>query len=250
MDSSKVNPPTGETIVSGQKYKLQCGLDKSLIMSAVVTGDIIQTYGGGVYENISCETYYQVSPSSGVTVNSPQISTIKAEKNVVINGGSVTNARFNFNAVNIIYNSVDIGDISTTNNVQGGMKFNSCRIATVGDTRFAASGYAQFTFNGCYIGTFTHAYDACASVYGGYIHSCPLASQSRAMFFGAGFGAFAPIGNSAYLTRECIAATVSSWTYPLHVDYPAGIVTERIGYNAGGKIYQNTDGARTWAKIA
>lgn len=252
MDSATINPPTGETIVAGQTYRVLLNGDNSTVSSIGVHGALMQVYGAELTINSpACQDMLLSQPSYQTKVTNPSIITFNSNSPCVVDGGSIYNWRVLVNAYDQSFNGVNIDNISVANSILGDIDFNNCEIRAIGDTKQAAdSTKGHIEFNNCTIQECVGYWASKAIFHGGYINLANIYSQCAFSFFNVSFVTFAPTGNSAYLTRGCTATTVSAWTYPLNQIYPAGTVTERIGYNSAGKIYQNIDGAINWSKIA
>lgn len=213
---------------------------------------VINNYGTLFeYAVLSTVDFVQRAPAAYTTVNTGRVSGVfDVERSVTASGCSIGEFRAAFNATDITVNGGDIATLSFPNSILGNIQFDSVVLQTVGDTKEPAAGKKPVTFENCNINVFNGAFNAKAKVTGGYVGTCSLASQSMAEFDGVEFGTFSYSGNTAFLTRNCRGPSGSTWSVPLNMSYPAGTVTERVGYNSAGKIYQNTDGGTTWAKIA
>lgn len=252
MDSATINPPTGETIVAGQTCRVLLNGDNSTVSTIGVHGALMQVYGAELTINSpSCQDMLLSQPSYQTKVTNPSIITFNSNSPCVVDGGSIYNWRVLVNAYDQSFNGVNIDTISVENSILGDIDFNNCEIRAIGDTKQAAdSTKGHIEFNNCTIQECVGYWASKAIFHGGYINLADLYSQCAFSFFDVAFGTFSPTGNSAYLTRGCTSTTVTAWTYPLNQNYPAGTVTERIGYNSAGKIYQNIDGEINWSKIA
>lgn len=213
---------------------------------------IINDYGNSfVYDVMTATNFVQRSPAVYTTVNNATITAVTDVESVItFNKCSIGEFKPAFNAADVTVNGGAIAVLNFANNISGNVRFNDVVLQTVGDTKTPTASKQATTFNNCNINTFNGAYDSVAVLNGGYVGTCALVSQSRAYFDGVTFGSFTYSGNTAFLTRGCTGPSASTWSVPQSVSYAAGTVTERVGYNAAGKIYQNTDGALNWAKIA
>ena len=81
-----------------------------------------------------------------------------------------------------------------------------------------------------------------------YIYRANLASGLQAYFDNVKFDSFTATGDIKYLTRNCQSVNNPTWSLPT-VPMNKGLITERIGYDASGKIYQNTIDGVNWQKL-
>jgi hypothetical protein len=252
VDSATVNPPTGEAIVAGQTYRIKINGDNSEASSFVVSGKVFQTYGSNLkLSTIAASDLYLTQPANKTIVENINVISFSANAPCTITGGKIYNWRNQFNAKNQSFFNVDIDNVLSESSYLGDIDFNSCKINTINDTKSASdANYSEIEFNNCTIQNCIGGWDTRAKFNSGKIIAANLASQCLFNFRYVNFGTFNPAGNNGYITRACDAGTINAWSYPTHVNYPAGTVTERVGYNLAGKIYQNTDGKITWDKIA
>lgn len=207
----------------------------------------------GRYWNINgsiIREFHSVAPAQRGTISNSRMLVARAEQYITYDDCSIGTFRVPFNCRNITMNQGSIDEPLEFEMIpMGNIKFNGVDIPSVGETRGNATGFKRTTFEDCTIGTFTSFWNATPLVKGGRINECNLHSQSRAEFIDVEFGTFGHQGNTAYITRNCTAETVLSWSWPRNYNYPAGTLTERIGYNEHGKIYQNVDGVLNWLPL-
>lgn len=247
-----INAPDGTPIVATTMNIILAG-DGCEYSNVVASGNSVYcNYGVSCgFKNLNCLNFYQSSPSSRVVYDGGIITGIcTASTDIQLNNVSIAEFKPAFNAENINVYSGSIATLNFANNIKGSITFDNVSIVTVGDTKSPAANYKPTTFSNCQIATFNGSFNSEAKLIGGRVEVCSLASQSKAIFVDVDFGSFTYTGNSAFLTRSCRGPTASTWTQPLSVNFPAGTVTERVGYNAAGKFYQNTDSALTWVVLS
>ena len=203
------------------------------------------------FAQLFCQNFYQRSPASNVLLTNPEIlGTFSAEQNTEVSGGVVDTFAPSFNANNLTLDDVDITqNLDFPSNIQGNISINRGSVAAVTNVREAAAGFRPTVFNNTSIGTFNCAFNNDVEVRGGRIETCNISSTVFARLYDVVCGSFAHSGNVRYITRGVESeAVVLTWGLPPFGTYPAGTVSERVGYNAGGKLYQ--DNGSTWVAIA
>jgi len=214
--------------------------------------DVRVDYGTGLnFTNLVCDNLTVVSPSSrivftllvaggacsleqNVTLIEPAIATFLPTlnaKNLIVRGGTITRP-------------IDFAEA-----IQGNILFDGVVITEVQNTGRPATGFLSAQFVNCNIGKYTGAFNSTSKVKGGYVGTVALTSQAQPDFDGTHFGSFGYRGDPGFLTRNCRCDGDATWNTPAKVNYPAGTLTERVGYDAAGKFYQNTNGAAAWAVI-
>lgn len=215
--------------------------------------NIFVDYGTGVYgRNLLCLNFYQKAPSTGVVVDVLKVSgETKLALGTIINSLSTNDFDVFQNAAGIEINGGGvINDLDFSNTIYGDITFNYLLLADIRDVKAPQQAERMpVTFNACRSDTIVGANGAEFIVNGGKSVAVALASQAIADIQNHRTGNFGSTGNTAYLTHNVRATGTIAWTTPANLNYPAGTTTERVGYNAAGKIYQNTDGAVNWAAI-
>lgn len=205
-------------------------------------------YGTGVlFEELVCANFTQSAPATRIGLFGGNITgTAAVEQETEFHNCTIGTLAPAFNAQNLHFYSGSIATVNFASNILGDISFNNTRLQTIGDTKNNAAGRKAVTFNDCNINVFNGAYNADARINGGYIGTAAIADHSRAVFDNVDFGSFSYTGTVAWLTRNCRGPSSATWAVPGIALWPAGTVTERVGYNAAGKTYQNTDGGTTW----
>lgn len=244
--------PDGTVLAATVANIKSTGSGAKISMLQASNSKVINDYGSHfTYDVLIVDDFVQRAPASYTEINNGAVTgTLDIEKDFTTNNCNIGELAPAFNALNITINGGAVASLNFAHNILGNITFNDVVLQTVSETKEPATSRRPVTFNDCSINVFNGAYNAVVKVVGGYVNTCALVSQSKAQFEGVQFGVFGYTGNTAFLTRGCIGPSDSTWSVPQNVSYPAGIITERVGYNSGGKIYQNTDGALTWAKIA
>lgn len=215
-----------------------------------ITTRIIHDYGRHFeFDVLTADYFIQRAPAVYTEVSNADVTNVDIEQVIDFNLCSIGTLTFGFNASDIHIEGGAVSTLSFPNNIQGNISFNQVVLQTVGETKEPAAAKLPVTFNDCNINVFNGAYNAQAVVSGGRVNTCALASQSLARFEDVDFGVFGYSGNSGFITRNCRGPAASTWTVPMNVNYPAGTITERVGYNAAGKFYQNTDSGLTWVAV-
>lgn len=204
----------------------------------------------GIFNTLIAIGYEQVAPASKVTLNSPVIiDYISVEGGCNVNGGTIKDVKNSYNCRDLNFYGTAIESVNLNQNILGNITFDECPIKNVYETKSPATNYKKTTFNDCNIDNFVGAYNGQARVNGGFIKTVNLTSQALVDFVDVEGVTFSASGNIGYLTRNCSFSGSVSWSLPT-MPKPAGSVTERIGYDAAGKIYQNATSGVNWVKIA
>ncbi|WP_151840763.1 hypothetical protein [Acinetobacter soli] len=217
-----------------------------------VHGNLYSEYGGILtYDSCACDSYTQYTAAGSTVFNSLSCENLKLLRDVTINQADVTNFIYGYQCSNITFNggSVDnVGGGDSSTLALGAYIFNNVKIINVYKTG-ASADLTHTAFNDCSITNFYGAYQNNCKVVGGKIKNCDLNTDMYADFTNTQFENFKGNSGIAYTTRNCIATGTTSWSLPT-ISMLAGIVTERIGYDVAGKIYQNTATGVNWVKIA
>lgn len=240
------------TALAASELSMRVNLYSSCFDVNVVTGSVYSDAGNSGSMALGfMKNYTQSSPAASYTLRQCLIPGVVApETKMAIEDCEIGVMSPGFNANNVTVRGGSVETVNYAQNVLGNIGFSQVKIGTVEDTRGVAAGFKRTSFVDCTIENFIGSFNAQAIIKGGYVHSAALASQARPEFDGTEFGAFSFTGNTGFLTRNCRGPADATWSPPLNVAYPAGTVTERVGYNAAGKLYQNTDGAANWAVLA
>lgn len=251
------NDPNGNP-VAAKNCSVVLNLDYSTLKAAALSGSYVSTTYGNYssYEVIRCSSWY-------CTSNQAKYNTVKnARVDVTLNmaynwsfiGSQIALLVPQYNANNLSFTDCEFTSLSFANNIQGDIVFDHCRFVaemSIGQTKSpsntvgAIQPYGEtlppVTFNDCVVlGTVTGAYNARAIFNRGYIATVALVSQAIFEFYDVKIGTFGYSGNSAFITRNCKAATVNNWTYPHQIYWSPGTITERMGYTAGSQAYIST----------
>ena len=242
--------PDGSTLAATTLHVLM-NLAGATITNTGVAGTIYRTYGSGaVFVDVSGVNVIESGASGKATYLGCSFSgTFSPYANVLAENTTVGTLSPTYGASNVVMVGGAIAAISFANNVSGNITVRDAAIGTVLGTRNPAAGFFPVTLENCVITMLTGAYNDEITVRGGYVATASLASQSHVICENVVFGAFAYTGNTGFVTRGCRGPAGSTWATPGYISYAAGTVTERVGYNSAGKIYQNTDGGTTWAKL-
>jgi hypothetical protein len=244
--------PDGTALASTKGLFILNGDTSAFCEFNCIANNVRTDYGTRLaIRNLSCFNYTQKSPAIRVVLELPQIGGVcSLEQNVTLIEPAVTTFTPAINAKNLVVQGGTITNpLNFTNNIVGNVVFNEVALNGVQETKSPTTGFLPTTLNFCTSPTFVGAFNAKCRVNGGWMGVVSLASRSLADFRGVDFTSFTYTGDTGFITRECTGPVASTWTVPLTVAYPAGTMTERVGYNAAGKIYQNTDGANSWAVV-
>jgi hypothetical protein len=222
----------------------------------VAAATIYHDYGTqNTLVNLQAAAYQQLETSGHITLINPQIAgTVLLETNVEIVGGTIGTIDLAYNAGNIVMMGGALTALTASGGkINGNITFNGTSVSAVASTLSPQAGYRPVTFLDATIGTFNGAGGQVARVLGGHIATCALAANSEAVLENVECETFDGSASLRYLTRGVrVSGSVTGWSVPTGKSYPAGTVTERVGYvaGAGQKFWQNTDGAATWVAIA
>lgn len=265
-DAITGNAPDGQPTVGEASARLD--MDYSNLNAAALTSCIVNTNSGrnSQLSSVSAKNWtFSATATDNVVSNVRITVNLSAANMTTFIGGTIENLTPRFNASDLLFDNVAINQLNFAAEIKGNIRFRCCRFPetmTIGTTR-APDGYTAtstlgetnlpVTFENCVLlGTFTGAFQSRAVWEGGYIKTVNLASRAAVEFYGTVMGSFSYTGDIAYVTRQCRAASVSSWARTAHVAYPIGTITERLGVdtNGVGLAFRNTDGTTTgWAKI-
>lgn len=231
---------------------VKLNLDQSTVSNIYAAHARVKSdYGThGTVNTLTAIRYEQFAPARKVTLNSPVIlDYIGVEGGCNVHGGTVKDVKNSFNCRDLNFYGTAIENVNLSQNILGNITFNECPIKNVYETKSPSSNYKKTTFNDCNIENFVGAFNGQARVNGGFIKTVNLTSQALVDFIDVEGVTFAASGNLGYLTRNCNFSGSVSWSLPT-MSKPAGLLTERIGYDAAGKIYQNTASGVNWVKLA
>jgi len=245
--------PDGSPLAA-TSVKVRFNSARSTFTDYSVSGTVYQTTGSYMtLDDLYAENLRITAPASSTMVTNSQIAqACYVEPKSTFVRCVLNDFHLTTNGFFVTVQDSDINEVifDVVNGTLGDIAFTNCIIQEINYIDPPTAGYKATTFNDCNINVCNGAFNAVAIFNNGVIGTAALASQTKFQFNNVEFGTFNYSGNSGFLTNGCRAGTVTAWTYPLSVNYLAGTITERIGYNAAGKIYQNTDGALTWVKIA
>lgn len=216
--------------------------------------DIVVNYGRQInFRNLTCRDFTQSAPAARIECHLMQVSrNASIASDTTLTECDINTLTPTFNARNIIMNGGRVENtLSFLSNIFGNIVFNNVTLPEVRDTRSPAPGYMATTFSNCAIASVTGSFNSRAVIQGGYIGAVALVSQAMIDFKGVEVGSFGYAGNAAFLTSGVRATTVTAWTVPTNFSYPAGTVTERVGYDPTGKLYEQTatPSGATWVAI-
>lgn len=242
------------TALAATQMKMVVGGDNSEIRAMITGGALVYSdYGNRLkISTMTCDRFQQRSPASNLTLQTCNITTLSLEGSATVIGCTIGtfDPQFNGRWINVYGGAITT--VAFTANIKGSIFFHGVVVGTVGDTRQPTeTGRAPTTFNGCEITTLNGAYQYQVVLNGGYVHTASLADRARAQLNDVQFGTFAYTGSDpSFVSRNCRATTVTNWAVPDQSFWPVGTVTERIGYNVAGKLYQCTDSAvPTWTLL-
>lgn len=246
--------PNGEELASDIPRVKLTGDGSSFNEVDASQAQVVTDFGTRVsIRNLDCGSYVQSAPADRVELHLLRTSLCRVEAGVTLVEPTIGTFDPQINGRNLrVDGGVVSQPIAFSQSVQGNIVFNNVTIGTVGETRSpnTAGGYLPVTFNTCAITRVEGAFNAKAVIRGGRVGTVALVSQAAVQFDHCEVGSFTYAGNTAFLTRGVRADTVSMWTVPANMAYPAGTITERVGYSAAGKLYQNTDGGTAWSVLA
>lgn len=222
----------------------------STFKSILVHGNLFTEYGGLLtYDSLICKTFTQYTLSGSTTFNGVNCETMKLLRACVVNNPDVKNFIYGYecNSITFIGGKVEnVGNGDSSSTAKGAMSYTDVDINKV--FRTGNGSLSDTNFNDCRINYFYGAYGETAKVSNSKILSAQLADRAYVNFDTVKFTEFGFNGTAAFLTRNCTVSGANGWTTP-SVSYPAGTLTEVLGYRADVKIYQNTDGLVNWQKL-
>lgn len=223
----------------------------SVVSSINCSGSVRTTSGTSqTLDNLICTNYSSSGSAKNISLNNCRIfDTLKPSEDFVITNSIIGTFNPQYNAMDISVIGGSITTLNCTSNIRGNINLYNVKIDTIRETKEPSAGYNQMEFFGCNVSTYYGAFNAKSKFIGGSIQTAAVVSQAKPTFESVVFKDFNPTGVRAYITRNCTATGAVSWGLP-SVNFSAGTITERLGYDPAGKIYQNTDSAANWAKLA
>lgn len=217
-----------------------------------VGGRICGEFGNKTtYTDLECKDFIQAGVLRETTFNSLNCDRAVLTSNTALNNPKINYLDFQYqaNAINFFGGEVNtVGDTSTSTTVTlGSINFFGTKIQNIYRTGFSDQN-PPMIFNACPIINLVGDYQNVAIVQNCFVKNANLANEFKPKFVETNIETLNPTGSVGYLTRGGSIVT-GTWSLPT-ISYPAGTVTERIGYDAAGKIYQNTADGVNWVKIA
>jgi hypothetical protein len=224
-------------------------MDYSTMNNIAAAGSVISCSFGrqAEYNGLIAKDFYVSEPAAKITLRSPRIDgTLYLGSEIIVENGVINKFTPRNNAYNIMIDGGTITTIEYIKNVRGLITLNNVTISgdildlksPTGSSSGTSVGalYPPTTFNNCKLSNVYGSFGSRAIFNGGYIASVALASQCAFEFYNTKVGAFGYLGNQAFITRGVQADIVNSWAQPSHYIWPAGTITERVGYSAGEAI--------------
>ncbi|WP_152682195.1 hypothetical protein [Acinetobacter sp. 243_ASPC] len=235
----------------GEFYMRLDGANSDYNCILTYDGNLYGEFGDHInYSNLSAKSFLQTGALTQITFDNPRIESILVYQNVVITNPTIKNLIFGYACKNVTTKGGSIENVgadTSSTNINGQISFNNTTIKNVYEVGYNTVN--PTSFYACNIENFYGKYGGTAYVNGGYISNADLASDFAGIFDAAKFSSFKSNGSRKYLTRACSASGSVTWGLP-NLDMQSGLITERIGYDAAGKIYQNTATGVNWVKIA
>lgn len=248
LSNSTLNQAILDSLTSDEINEINA--PSGTVQSVLCSGTVRSTFGlNHNFKSLVCKDYLQSGTAQAVTLDSCRIGTLKTLDGTTILNSTITTYNPTFNSRNVSFVGGSISSIACTSNILGNISYYGTKIGTIGETKNPAAGYSQMEFHGCTVDTYNGAFNANAKFIGGRIKTAAIASQAKPVFIEVEFTDFSSSGNRSYITKGCTATGAVTWNTP-NFAMQAGTLTERIGYSTDGKIYQNTDGATNWVKLA
>ncbi|WP_447884136.1 phage tailspike protein [Serratia fonticola] len=248
--------PDGTPCVSSSP-SIVVAMDYSAMNNIAAAGAVISCAFGrqSEYNGFIVKDFYVSEPAAKITLRSPRIDgTLFLGSEIIVENGVINKFTPRNNAYNILISGGSITTIEYTQNVRGLITISNATItgdildlkAPTGSGAGTSIGalYPPTTFNNCKLTNVFGFFGSRAIFNGGYISNAALASQCAFEFYNTKIGTFGYTGNRAFITRGVQADVVTSWAQPANYIWPAGTITERVGYSAGvGMIYVSRSSA-------
>lgn len=266
-DAISGNAPDG-TATASSVASVRLDLDFSTLNAAALGSCLVTTNSGrcSTYTGMVAKKWTLSDSATNNVVSGVRISELLSPASATtFTGGTATQVSPRFNAKDLVFDNMDISQLTFPSAIKGNIRFRACRFpasATIASTQ-TPTGYSgtstlgetnlPVTFENCVMnGKFTGAFQSRAVWIGGFIATVELASRAAVEFYGVSMGSFKDSGDIGYVTRQCKSSTVVSWNRTTHIAYPIGTVTERLGVDSAsaGLAFRNLDGTTSgWSKI-
>lgn len=215
----------------------------------VPDGYVYGEYGDQViYSCLNTKVFKQLSILKDITLDQPSIPVVHVTIGTKINNPKIDELVFEYAAKSITATGGSIGKVGVRSSeaINGDIVFNNVAIKEVRET--GSNSILAMAFNNCNIDLLEGMQGRTCKFRDSYIYRANLASGLQAYFDHVKFDSFTATGDIKYLTRNCQSVNNPTWSLPT-VPMNKGLVTERIGYDASGKIYQNTIDGVNWQKL-
>ncbi|WP_244618536.1 phage tailspike protein [Serratia fonticola] len=240
--------PDGSACVTSSP-SIVLSMDYSTMNNIAAAGAIIScSFGRQVeYNGFTAKDFYVSEPAEKVTLRSPRIiGTLFLGSEIMVENGIINKFTPRNNAYNILISGGAITTIEYTQNIRGLITLNNVTVsgdildlkAPTGSGAGTSVGalYPPTVFNNCNLNKVAGFFGSRATFNGGHIATVALESQCAFEFYNTKIGTFGYTGNRAFITRGVQADTATNWTAPAHYIWPAGTLTERVGYASGSGI--------------
>lgn len=215
----------------------------------VPDGYVYGEYGDQViYSCLNTKVFKQLSILKDITLDQPSIPVVHVTIGTKINNPKIDELVFEYAAKSITATGGSIGKVGVRSSeaINGDIVFNNVAIKEVRET--GSNSILAMAFNNCNIDLLEGMQSRTCKFRDSYIYRANLASGLQAYFDNVKFDSFTATGDIKYLTRNCQSVNNPTWSLPT-VPMNKGLITERIGYDAAGKIYQNTIDGVNWQKL-
>lgn len=215
----------------------------------VPNGYVYGEYGDQVvYSCLNTKVFKQLSILRDITLDQPSIPVVHVTIGTKINNPNINELVFEYATKSITVDGGKVNKIGvrSASEINGSISFNNVAIKEIHET--GSNSVLATSFINCSIDLLEGMDGRTCNFRDSYIYKADLASGLQAYFDNIKFDSFNGNGDIKYLTRNCQSVNTANWSVPT-VAMNNGLITERIGYDASGKTYQNTDGNVNWQKL-